>query len=100
LAVNVRAPHVLVAELAPVMVAHGMGRVIAIGSWMASVGTSIAGFYGATKAAEEQLTRSWAAEFGSRGVRFAGIAPGITRDPADGVDAGVQQMTAAPPALP
>ena len=43
LAVNIRAPHVLVAELAPPMASRGSGVIITIGSWMASVGSPFAG---------------------------------------------------------
>ena len=81
LAVNVRTPHVLVAALVPAMVERGHGSVITIGSWMASVGSPIVGLYSATKAAEEQLTRSWAAEFGPAGVRANTVSPGVTRTP-------------------
>lgn len=35
--------------------------------------------YGATKAAIEALTRSWAAEFSDRGVRANAVMPGPTR---------------------
>ena len=48
---------------------------------MASVGSPIVGLYSATKAAEEQLTRSWAAEFGPQGVRVNTVSPGVTRTP-------------------
>ena len=68
LAVNIRAPHVLTAALAPVMVERGRGAIVVIGSWMAHVGHPFVGLYAATKAAEIQLARSWAAEFGPRGV--------------------------------
>src|SRR6478609_8038976 len=64
LAVNIRAPHVLTAALAPVMVERGRGAIVVIGSWMAHVGHPFVGLYAATKAAEIQLARSWAAEFG------------------------------------
>ncbi len=37
--------------------------------------------YAATKAAVEQLTRSWSAEYGRRGVRVNTVAPGITATP-------------------
>lgn len=39
LAVNVRAPHVLVAGFAPAMAERGHGAIINIGSWMARVGS-------------------------------------------------------------
>ena len=78
LAVNVRAPHVLVGALAPVMAERGDGVIVNIGSWMARVGTPAMALYPATKAALEQLTRGWAAEYGPRGVRVVGVAPGAT----------------------
>ncbi|SEQ73482.1 SDR family NAD(P)-dependent oxidoreductase [Microlunatus flavus] len=78
LAVNVRAPHVLVGALAPAMAERGDGVVVNIGSWMARVGVPAMAMYPATKAAIEQLTRGWAAEYGPRGVRVVGVAPGAT----------------------
>ncbi|GAB2573551.1 SDR family NAD(P)-dependent oxidoreductase [Microlunatus antarcticus] len=78
LAVNVRAPHVLVGALAPAMAERGDGVIVNIGSWMARVGTAPMAMYPATKAALEQLTRGWAAEYGPRGVRVVGVAPGAT----------------------
>jgi NAD(P)-dependent dehydrogenase (short-subunit alcohol dehydrogenase family) len=81
LAVNVRAPHVLVAAFAPAMAARGSGVIVNIGSWMARVGSPFGAMYTATKAAEEQLTRSWAAEYGPGGVRVNTVAPGATLTP-------------------
>ena len=81
LATNVRAPHVLVAELAPGMAQRGNGAVVNVGSWMARVGTPFGAMYTATKAAIEQLTRNWAAEYGPRGVRVNTVAPGVTSTP-------------------
>ncbi len=99
LAVNIRAPHVLVAALAPAMAARGAGVIIAIGSWMAQVGSPFAAMYTATKAADEQLTRSWAAEYGRRGVRVNTVAPGVTLTPGNEfARAGLDAMTAATPA--
>ena len=99
LALNVRAPQVLTAALAPAMAERGAGAIVVIGSWMASVGHPFVGFYSATKAAEAQLARSWAAEFGPRGVRVNTVAPGVTRSPADaGGDEVATQMTAGIPA--
>lgn len=99
LAVNVRAPHVLTAALAPAMAERGDGAIVVIGSWMAHVGHAIVGLYSATKAAEIQLARSWAAEFGSRGVRVNTVSPGATRTPINASDGDViAQLTAGTPA--
>ncbi|MCA1223896.1 SDR family NAD(P)-dependent oxidoreductase [Streptomyces sp. 8L] len=77
-ATNIRAPHVLVARLAPRMAERGSGAVVNIGSWMARVGVPYKALYPATKAAIEHLTRAWAAEYGPRGVRVNTVAPGAT----------------------
>ena len=45
---------------------------------MSSRGVSTAALYGSTKAALEQLTRAWAAEFGPSGIRVNAVAPGVT----------------------
>lgn len=99
LAINVRAPHVLTAALVPAMLRHGSGDIVVIGSWMAHVGHAFVGLYSATKAAEEQLARSWAAEFGRRGIRVNTVSPGATRRPVDVDDSDViSQMTSRTPA--
>ena len=75
---NVRAPHVLVAALAPAMAERGSGAIVNIGSWMSRVGIPVGAMYTGTKAAIEQMTRTWAAEYGPRGVRVNTVAPGAT----------------------
>ncbi len=95
LAVNIRAPHVLVAALAPPMAERGTGAVVTIGSWRASVGSPIVGLYSATKAAEEQLSRSWAAELGHRGVRFNVVSPGVARTPINDTQGDLLDQIAA-----
>jgi len=99
LAVNIRAPHVLVAALAPAMAERGNGAIVNIGSWMAVVGSPFAAMYTATKAADEQLTRSWAAEYGPRGVRVNTVAPGATLTPGnEAARAVLDTLAAATPA--
>ncbi len=99
LAVNVRAPHVLVGAIAPGMAERGSGAIVNIGSWMARTGNPFAAMYSATKAADEQLTRSWAAEYGPRGVRVNTVAPGATLTPGnEAARAVLDAMTATTPA--
>lgn len=79
--VNIRAPHVLTAALAPAMAERGSGTIVVIGSWMAEIGHPFVGLYSASKAAETELARCWASEFGPKGIRVNTIAPGATRTP-------------------
>jgi len=78
-AVNTRAPFLLVGALAPAMAARGHGVVVNITSTAATSAAPIGTAYGASKAAVELLTRSWATEFGGRGVRVNGVSPGPVR---------------------
>jgi NAD(P)-dependent dehydrogenase (short-subunit alcohol dehydrogenase family) len=80
-AVNVKAPFFLTAAVAPVMAARGDGAIINLGSWIARLGIPIAALYSSSKGAVETLTRAWAAEFGSAGVRVNAISPGVVREP-------------------
>ncbi|GAA2214278.1 SDR family oxidoreductase [Nonomuraea monospora] len=75
-AVNVRAPFVLVARLAPKMAAGGGGSIVNVSSTAAALGMPPMAVYGATKAALESLTRTWAAEFAASNVRVNAVAPG------------------------
>ena len=55
--------------------------------------------YTATKAADEQLTRSWSAEYGQRGVRVNAVAPGVTLTPGnEAARVVLDALTAATPA--
>ena len=99
LAVNVRAPHVLVGALAPAMAERGSGVIINVGSWMSRVGVPFAAMYTATKAAIEQMTRTWSAEFGPAGVRVNTVAPGVTLTPGnEAFREAMDQQTAGTPA--
>ena len=83
-AVNVKAPFLLTAVVAPEMAARGGGAIINLGSWLARLGIPVATAYNATKGAIETLTRDWAAEFGPAGVRVNAIAPGVIQNPTFG----------------
>ncbi|MDR7275978.1 SDR family NAD(P)-dependent oxidoreductase [Catenuloplanes atrovinosus] len=99
LAVNVRAPHVLTGALAPAMAARGDGVIVNIGSWMSHVGVPAGAMYTATKAAIAQMTRTWSAEFGPRGVRVVTVSPGITLTPGnEAALAMIERQTADTPA--
>ena len=78
-AVNVKAPWFLVAALAPAMAERGYGAIVNVTTMVADFGAEGMGLYGSTKAALALLTRSWAAEFGPRGVRVNAVSPGPTR---------------------
>jgi NAD(P)-dependent dehydrogenase (short-subunit alcohol dehydrogenase family) len=78
-ALNVKAPYFLVAEFAPEMAARGAGSIVNVTTMVAEFGAAGMGLYGSTKAALVLLTKSWAAEFGPRGVRVNAVSPGPTR---------------------
>ncbi|MFD8075024.1 SDR family NAD(P)-dependent oxidoreductase [Streptomyces sp. NPDC059718] len=81
MAVNARAPLLLVGALAPGMASRGRGAVVNLSTLAASVPARGAAAYGASKAALELMTRVWADEFGARGVRVNAVASGPVRTP-------------------
>lgn len=104
-AVNVRAPLLLVAELAPLMAARGHGAVVNLLTMAARFGIAGMALYGASKAALGSLTQSWAAEFGPQGVRVNAVSPGPTRTEGTakfggGLDALASLAPAGRPASP
>jgi NAD(P)-dependent dehydrogenase (short-subunit alcohol dehydrogenase family) len=84
-AVNVKAPFLLTAAIAPKMVARGGGAIINVTTMAAEFGVPGLSAYGASKAAVALLTKAWAAEYGPKGVRVNGVSPGPTTTP--GTDA-------------
>jgi NAD(P)-dependent dehydrogenase (short-subunit alcohol dehydrogenase family) len=76
---NVKAPYFLVAALAPGMAQRGHGSIVNVTTMVAEFGAAGMGLYGSSKAALVLLTKSWAAEYGPRGVRVNAVSPGPTR---------------------
>jgi NAD(P)-dependent dehydrogenase (short-subunit alcohol dehydrogenase family) len=96
---NVKVPYFLVAELAPLMAQRGKGAIVNVSTMVADYGVSGMGLYGSSKAAINLLTKSWAAEYGPRGVRVNAVSPGPTRtEGTEAMGEGVDQLAAQAPA--
>ncbi len=76
LEVNLMGPFRLTRLVAGQMALRGRGLVVHVSSDAAVEAYPTWGAYGVSKAALDQLSRSWAAELGSRGVRFVSVDPG------------------------
>jgi NAD(P)-dependent dehydrogenase (short-subunit alcohol dehydrogenase family) len=96
---NVKAPYFLVAELAPLMAKRGKGAIVNVSTMVADYWVSGMSLYGSSKAAINLLTKSWAAEYGPRGVRVNAVSPGPTRtEGTEAMGEGVEQLAAQAPA--
>lgn len=78
MAVNVEAPVALMQALAPQMIARKSGRIVNVGSVAAFTGHPDL-WYGASKAALLNVTKSFAAWLGPHGVLVNAVAPGPTQ---------------------
>jgi NAD(P)-dependent dehydrogenase (short-subunit alcohol dehydrogenase family) len=76
---NVIANHWLTQMVAPEMLERREGSIILISSIGGMTGSTMIGAYNISKAADFQLARNLAAEFGPSGVRVNCIAPGLIR---------------------
>ena len=76
---NVIANHWLIAMATPEMVERKEGSIIIVSSIGGLTGSTLIGAYNISKAADFQLARNLAAEFGPHGVRVNCIAPGLVR---------------------
>ena len=76
---NVRSNHWLCQMVIPAMAELGGGTVIIVSSIGGLKGSDRLGTYGVSKAAEMQLARNLAVEWGPRKVRVNCIAPGLVR---------------------
>lgn len=76
---NVISNHWLIQMVSPAMIARGDGAIIIISSIGGFAGSSVIGGYNISKAADMQLARNLAVEFGPANVRVNCIAPGLIR---------------------
>jgi NAD(P)-dependent dehydrogenase (short-subunit alcohol dehydrogenase family) len=76
---NVLSNHWLTSMVAPEMVERGNGSIIIVSSVGGLTSSTVIGAYNISKAADLQLVRNLAAEFGPKGVRVNAIAPGLVR---------------------
>lgn len=98
-ALNVKAPYFLVAELAPLMAKRGKGAIVNISTMAADYGAPGMSLYGSSKAAINLLTKTWAAEYGPKGVRVNTVSPGPTRtEGTEAMGEGLEQLAAQAPA--
>ncbi|MCA1777993.1 MAG: SDR family oxidoreductase [Xanthomonadaceae bacterium] len=63
----------------PHLAKAGQGAIILVSSIAALLGNRVIGAYGLSKAAENQMVRNLALEFGGDGIRVNGVAPGLIR---------------------
>lgn len=89
--VNLRAPYILVQQLAPGMVERGHGVIVNLSTVVVAVPAREGGIYGATKAGIELLTRVWADEFGRSGVRVNAVQAGPTETPGTAATPGLAE---------
>ena len=76
---NVLSNHWLINFVAPQMIARKDGAIIIVSSIGGLRGTPVIGAYGISKAADMQLARNLAHEFGPHNVRVNCIAPGLIK---------------------
>lgn len=77
--VNIRSNLWLVNRVAPGMAERGGGSVVIISSIAGITGSRVLGAYAISKAADMQLARNLALEWGKQGVRANCIAPGLIK---------------------
>jgi NAD(P)-dependent dehydrogenase (short-subunit alcohol dehydrogenase family) len=77
--VNIRSNLWLVNRVAPGMAARGGGAIVIISSIAGLTGSRMLGAYAISKAADLQLSRNLALEWGKQGIRVNCIAPGLVK---------------------
>jgi NAD(P)-dependent dehydrogenase (short-subunit alcohol dehydrogenase family) len=76
---NIVAQHWLIQMVVPEMIARKSGSIIIVSSIGGLRGSPILGAYAITKAADIQMTKNLAREYGPDNVRINSIAPGLVR---------------------
>lgn len=76
---NVLANHWLITMVSPEMIERRAGSIIIVSSIGGLIGSGVIGAYNVSKAADLQLVRNLAIEFGPHNVRVNAIAPGVIR---------------------
>jgi NAD(P)-dependent dehydrogenase (short-subunit alcohol dehydrogenase family) len=76
---NILSNHWLISMVAPEMLERGEGSITIVSSIGGIKGSTVIGAYCISKAADMQLARNLADEFGPQGVRVNCIAPGLIR---------------------
>jgi NAD(P)-dependent dehydrogenase (short-subunit alcohol dehydrogenase family) len=76
---NIVSQHWLIQMVAPEMIARKSGSIIIVSSIGGLRGSPILGAYAITKAADIQMTKNLAREYGPYNVRINSIAPGLVK---------------------
>ena len=76
---NIVSQHWLIQMVAPAMLERRSGSIILVSSIGGLRGSSILGAYAITKAADIQMTKNLAREYGPHNVRVNSIAPGLVK---------------------
>src|SRR3546814_13555681 len=76
---NVLANHWLITMVAPEMIERREGAIIVVSSIGGLIGSDVIGAYNVSKAADFQLVRNLATEFGPPNVRINANEPGVVR---------------------
>jgi len=76
---NIKANHWLCHMVLPEMAERGDGAIVVISSIAGLQGSSLLGAYAVSKAADLQLVRNLAVEYGGNNVRVNAIAPGLIK---------------------
>ncbi|MFI1649776.1 SDR family NAD(P)-dependent oxidoreductase [Streptomyces avidinii] len=83
LSINLTSHYLLARAVSPAMAARGRGRIITMGSVLATVGRQELSAYISAKAGVEGLTRALARELGPSGITVNCVAPGSIQVPAE-----------------